>query len=69
LSGADLMERIYREVLNIKERLEVVERLLVPEVEVSDGELEELRALRAEALRGEAVSWMEVKKKVEELIT
>ena len=69
MSGADLMERIYREVLNIKESLEVVERLLVPEVEVSDGELEELRALRAEALRGEAVSWREVKKKVEELIT
>jgi len=68
VSEADLMERIYREILSIRERLEALERIIVPEEEVDERELEELRALKSEAVRGEAVPWGEVKRRVEELI-
>ena len=68
MSEVDTIEKIYREVLTIREKLEAIERMIVPEEDVGGEELEEIRALKSEALRGEAVSWDDVKGKVEELI-
>ena len=63
-----LIEKIYREVVAIREKLEALERMIVPEEEVSEEELEEIRKLKSESSRGEVVAWSEVKKKVEKLI-
>ena len=68
MSEVDTIEKIYREVLTIREKLEAIERMIVPEEDVGGEELEEIRVLKSEALRGEAVSWDEVKEKGEELI-
>ena len=36
LSGVDTIEKIYREVLTIRKKLEVMERMIVPEEAVSE---------------------------------
>ena len=63
-----MIEKIYREVLTIREKLEAIERMIIPGEDVGGEELDEIRALKSEALRGEVVPWNEVKGKVEELI-
>jgi hypothetical protein len=63
-----VIEKIYQEVVTIREKLETIERMIIPEEEVSEEELNEIRSLKSESLRGEVVPWSEVKKKVEELI-
>lgn len=42
--------------------------MIIPGEDVGGEELDEIRALKSEALRGEVVPWNEVKGKVEELI-
>ncbi len=56
-----LLEKIYREVVAIRKRLEILERIIIPEEEISEEELNELRKLKQEALKGEIISWDEVK--------
>jgi hypothetical protein len=66
VSSEELLEKVYREVLAIRERLDSLERRMIPEVELSEEEMEELRMLRKEADEGQTVPWEEVKKEIEE---
>ena len=60
----EILKDIYREVIAIRERLEALERIIVPEEEVSQKELNELRKLKESALKGEVIPWDVVKKKL-----
>jgi len=63
-----LIEKIYREVLAIREKLEIIERMLVPEEDVGQEELNEIRRLKEEVSEGEIVLWNGIKEKVRKLI-
>jgi hypothetical protein len=56
-----ILEDIYREVIAIRERLEALERIIVPEEKVSQEELDELRELKETALKGDIVPWDDIK--------
>ena len=43
---------IYSEILNLKEKVGRIENILIPEEEVSEKELGELKARRKEVLKG-----------------
>ena len=61
-----MLSRRQMEVLAIRERLDSLERMMIPEVELSEEEMEELRRLKKEADEGQTVPWDEVKKEIEE---
>ena len=61
VSSEELLEKVYREVLAIRERLDSLERKMIPEVGLSEEEMEELRMLKKEADEGQTVPWDEVK--------
>jgi len=63
-----LIEKIYREVVAIREKLEIIERMIVPEEEVGEEELNEIKKLKMEASKGEVTPWNDVKEKVRKLI-
>ena len=63
-----LIEKIYREVIAIREKLEDIEKMIIPEEELSDSELEEIEKLKTEAREGSVVLWKDVKKEVKKLI-
>ena len=63
-------DRVYAEVKRLRKQLKSIEKtldnlalLLMPEEKVSPEEMEELKTLKEEALRGECVSLEEVKAK------
>jgi len=59
-----LIEKIYREVVAIREKLEIIERMIVPEEEVGEEELNEIKKLKMEASKGEVTPWNDVKEKL-----
>ncbi len=59
-----LLKGIYHEVVEIRERLEALEEILIPSEEVSKEELEEIEKLKEESLSGEHVEWNTVKKEL-----
>ena len=63
-----LIEKIYREVVAIREKLEIIERMIVPEEEVGEEELNGIKKLKMEASKGEVTPWNDVKEKVRKLI-
>lgn len=46
------LSTIYSEILNLKEKVGRIESVLIPEEEVSEGELAELKTRRKEVLEG-----------------
>lgn len=66
VSSEELLEKVYREVLAIRERLDSLERKMIPEVEVSAREHRLIRRRIKEAKEGQTVPWEEVKKEIEE---
>jgi len=62
----ELLEKVYREVLAIRERLDSLERRMIPEVEVSARERRLIQRRMKEAREGQTVPWEEVKKEIEE---
>ncbi|MHC1610570.1 MAG: hypothetical protein ACXQTW_03055 [Candidatus Methanospirareceae archaeon] len=59
-----LLKGIYHEVVEIRERLEALEEMLIPSEEVSKEELEEIEKLKEESLRGEHVEWDALKREL-----
>ena len=68
MTEAPTLEKIYREVLAIRDRRDNLERLMIPTERVSPEEAEEIRTLREEAERGDTVPWSSVKAKAQRLI-
>jgi len=63
MTEAPTLEKIYREVLAIRDKLDNLEKLMVPTEKISPEEAAEIRALKDEAQRGETVPWSRVKAK------
>ena len=59
-----LLKEIYNEIKRIREKLELLEELIIPKEEVSEEELEEIRKLKEESLRGEHIEWEELKREL-----
>jgi len=64
-SEEELLEKVYREVVAIRERLDALERRMIPEVEVSARERRLIRRRMKEAREGQTVPWEEVKARLE----
>jgi len=63
-----ILEKIYRELITIREKLDAIERIIIPEEELSNEEMEEIRRLKEEALKGEVIPWDDVKKRVRDKV-
>jgi len=61
VSSEELLEKVYREVLAIRRKLDSLERRMIPEVEVSAKECRLIRRRMKEAEEGQTVPWEEVK--------
>ena len=65
MTEAPTLEKIYREVLAIRDKLDSLERLMAPTEKISPQESLEIRALKEEADRGETVPWSQIKAKTQ----
>lgn len=61
------LEKIYQEIRALHDKIESLERLILPMEDLDPEELSELSLLKEESER-DRVPWMEIKNKVEELI-
>ncbi|AIY89238.1 hypothetical protein [Geoglobus acetivorans] len=48
----------------IREKLELLEELIIPTEEISEEELREIRKLKEESLKGAYVDWEELKREL-----
>ena len=55
---------VYKEIVEVKRKLDTIEDLIIPTEEVSKEELEEIEQLKKESLKGEHVRWDELKKEL-----
>lgn len=62
IEGSELLEKIYNEIILIKEELDEIKYALVKEEEPHQDEIEELTESYKEMKSGKAKSWTEVKK-------
>jgi len=60
-----LIEKIYEEILTIKEEIRELKSVLISEVEPEEDEREVLRVMEHEAAEGKYRPWDEVKKDLE----
>ncbi|MCZ7393763.1 MAG: hypothetical protein ABOK23_09165 [Candidatus Methanoperedens sp.] len=51
---------IYKEILEVKKKLETIEDIIIPSEKVSEEELNEITQLKEESLKGEYVKWSEM---------
>jgi len=59
-----LLQEIYSEIKKIREKLEQLEELIIPTEKVSEEELQEIRKLKEDSLKGEHVDWEELKREL-----
>ncbi|RLF93441.1 hypothetical protein DRN50_07200 [Thermococci archaeon] len=59
-----LLKEIYTEVIQIREKLETLEEVIIPKESVSKEELLEIQKLKEESLEGEYVEWDNLKKEL-----
>jgi len=59
-----LLQEIYSEIKKIREKLELLEELIIPTEKVSEKELQEIRKLKEESLKGEHVDWEKLKREL-----
>ncbi len=59
-----LLQDIYSEIKKIREKLEQLEELIIPVEKISEEELQEIRKLKEESLKGEHIDWNELKWKL-----
>jgi len=62
IDGSELLEKIYNEIILIKEELDEIKYALVKEEEPHQDEIEELTESYKEMNSGKAKNWAEVKK-------
>lgn len=55
---------LYKEIIEVKKKLDTIEDLIIPTEEVSKEELEEIKQFKKESLKGEHVRWDELKKEL-----
>ncbi len=55
---------VYKEIVEVKKKLETIEDIIISKEEVSKEEFEEIEQLRKESLKGKHVRWDELKKEL-----
>ncbi len=55
---------VYKEIVEVKKKLETIEKIIIPEEKTSKKELEEIEQLKKDSLKGEHVKWAELKKEL-----
>ncbi len=55
---------IYKEIIEVKKKLETIEDIIIPSEKVSEEELNEITQLKEESLKGEYVKWSKLKKEL-----
>ncbi len=58
------MSMVYKEIIEVKKKLETIEEIIIPTEKVSDEELGEITQLKEESLKGDYVKWSELKKEL-----
>ncbi len=48
---------VYKEIIEVKKKLETIEDIIIPGEKVSEEELKEITQLKEESLKGEHVKW------------
>ena len=66
MTDSELQEKMYKEILAMKEQLNRLEKAIIPEEELTEEELEELARREAEAEKGNVVSLEEVRARLKE---
>jgi len=59
-----LLKEIYEEILYIRKKLDILEKIILPEEEITPEELEEINILKNQSLNGENIEWETVKKEL-----
>ena len=59
-----LVKEIYTEVIQIREKLETLEEVIIPKESILKEELLEIQKLKEESLEGEYVEWDNLKKEL-----
>ena len=67
MSESVTLEKIYREIVALNKRMETLEWIILPPVELTREELEEIDALEEESVK-DRVPWSGIKGRVEELL-
>ncbi|CAD7776158.1 hypothetical protein FHEFKHOI_01885 [Candidatus Methanoperedenaceae archaeon GB50] len=62
------MEKVYEELKELRKEVSVIEYALIPEEEVSDGELEEIISIAEEMEKGEKVELVADIKKIKKIL-
>ncbi len=55
---------VYKEIIEVKKKLETIEDIIIPSEKVSEEELNEITQLKEESLKGEYVKWSKLKKEL-----
>ncbi len=55
---------VYKEIIEVKKKLETIEDIIIPGEKVSEEELNEITQLKEESLKGEYVKWSKLKKEL-----
>ncbi len=55
---------VYKEIVTVRKKLEAFEDIIIPKEEVTKAELDEIKQLKKESLKGENVRWDELKKEL-----
>ncbi len=55
---------IYKEIIEVKKKLETIEDIIIPGEKVSEEELHEITQLKEESLKGEYIEWSKLKKEL-----
>ncbi len=56
---------VYKEIVEVKKKLETIEDIIISKEEVSKEEFEEIEQLKKESVEGEHVRWDELKKELQ----
>jgi hypothetical protein len=59
-----LLKEIYEEILYIRNKLDTLEKIIIPEEEITPEELEEINILKNQSLKGENIEWDKLKKEL-----
>ncbi len=59
-----LLRDIYKEVIFIRKKVEILEEAIIPKESVSKEEISEIQKLKEESLKGEHVDWEDLKKEL-----
>ncbi|MCD6467505.1 MAG: hypothetical protein J7L10_06265 [Methanomicrobia archaeon] len=59
-----LLKEMYKELVEIRRKSEVIEEIIVPKEEITKEEMIEIEKLKEESLKGENISWKDLKKEL-----